>query len=229
MHKDYKKPYKIGDKYNRLKIIRIFKEPLKSNPKRILTKVECVCDCGGTTSTMITSLRNGKTKSCGCYFLEKVTTHGMVKTIEYNTYDSIKSRCLNINSRRFKDYGGRGIKCEWNTFEEFYKDMGDRPKGLSIDRIDNNGNYSKENCRWATPKEQARNRKTNILVKYNGEIKCLSEWSEIKKININTLRNRHKKGWNIKKMLETPADKKYNGHRKRNSDVSELKAIGTAL
>jgi len=146
----------------------------------------CRCDCGGDTLVSTARLRNGNTKSCGCL---TNTTHGMTGTKIYETWHSMKKRC---NNPRNKNYGERGISvCErWEKFENFYEDMGDQPEGLTIERIDNGGNYEPENCRWATQAEQTRNTRRSIRIKYKGEVKCVAEWSRIIGVPKNTLYRR---------------------------------------
>ena len=125
----------------------------------------------------------------------------------YKRWESIIRRCYNQNCKGYKFYGERGIKvCDrWlNNFENFHEDMGDCPIGMSLDRIDNNGNYCKENCRWATKKQQAQNRRSSRMITYKNETKCLKEWAEKFNIIRSTLDVRLNHGWDIEKALLTP-------------------------
>lgn len=151
---------------------------------------KCKCDCGNMIITSGHSLRLGRTKSCGCLQKEKVAEscfrHGYCtgkKTPEYNTWVSLIQRCVNPNSPSFYNYGGRGIKVDsnWvgeNGFIHFLSDMGNRPKGMTIDRYpDKNGDYTKSNCRWATDPQQARNRNTNRIVDGFGRSQIIEDWA----------------------------------------------------
>jgi hypothetical protein len=124
---------------------------------------ECICDCGGIVIVRLGNLRSGNSKSCGCFHSPR--THGQARknarTRSYRTWDAMIDRCRNPHSTSYYLYGGRGIAvCErWETFEGFFADMGEKPIGLSLDRTNNNGNYEKANCRWATSSQQNKNRR----------------------------------------------------------------------
>lgn len=198
----------IGQKFG---ILTVLSEVVERNKNgHILYIVKC--DCGKEKQVLGASLRSGMSRSCNkCPLL--TGTHGMWKSREFSIWSSLKDRCYNPNNPNYKNYGGRGITvCEkWlKSFENFYSDMG-KSNDLSVDRIDVNGNYCPENCRWATPTEQARNRTNNVLFLYRGEEKCASEWCEIYNMATSTFHNRLKRGWNIEKILEEPINIK---HRK---------------
>lgn len=152
----------------------------------------CDCDCGTQIEVCTASLRRGRTKSCGCLQKEVATKHGMSRSYTYVSWGAMIQRCTNPNDSAYKYYGERGINvCDsWLKFKNFFRDMGIRPKGLTLDRIDNSLNYSKANCKWATRMQQARNMRCNKMIEYQGKIKCLSEWVDISGIKRSTLENR---------------------------------------
>jgi len=123
-------------------------------------------------------------------------------------------RCYNNKNKSYEYYGGRGItvSLEWHDFKQFAIDMAGSYEGLSIDRIDNNLGYSKNNCRWATDKEQTRNARSNIMLTFNGEEKNLSSWCEEFGINYWAGMSRYKRGWTIEKILTTPVRAISTGH-----------------
>lgn len=168
----------------------------------------CKCDCGNEKIIMSSNLIRGLTKSCGCLQDESRTKHNMLNTRIYKIWEEMKCRCFNKNYKRYHDWGGRGIKVcdEWkNSFQAFYDwSMKHGYKdNLSIDRIDNDGNYEPSNCRWATCKEQNRNKRNNRLITYKGETHCLSEWVEILNLSKSAIEGRLKRGWSVEKTFTT--------------------------
>lgn len=129
--------------------------------------------------------------------------HGMYGTRIYHSWSAMKMRCLNPNYKEYNHYGERGITIcpRWMKFENFYKDMGDVPVGKSIDRINNNLGYYKENCKWSTPKEQANNRRSNRLITFNNKTLNIKQWSEELKTTRKTIYGRLDRGWSIEKAL----------------------------
>lgn len=175
--------------------------------------VRCRCECGNEKTVILKDLLRGHTRSCGCIQTEGVRrlkmTHGLSHTPTHNTWRGMVERCRNRNHQMYRLYGGRGIKvCErWLTFGNFLADMGEKPIGRSLDRINNNGNYEPENCRWATRLEQARNASTNRLLTYNGKTQNVPEWAEEIGMLADTLHMRLHRGWPTDRALTTPLRK----------------------
>lgn len=147
----------------------------------------CKCVCGKVLDVRGTDLLRGHKKSCGCLRarVPNNRTHGKSKSKIHLIWNTMKNRCNNPNVKSYSYYGGRGITvCErWQKFENFLADMGERPDGCSLDRIDNSKGYSPENCRWATKEEQANNKRNNVMVYFNGETHSVTQWA--KKLGIN--------------------------------------------
>lgn len=192
---------------------------IKKYPSGSKTLWKCLCDCGSEVLVYGSSLmkRNGGTKSCGCEARraigERSKTHGMTDTRAYNIWQAMRSRCRNQNTPAYSIYGARGITvCErWNnSFDNFIEDMGEPPDGYSIDRIDNDGDYTPENCRWANRIEQARNKSNNRRLTLNGETRLLIEWAEQLGIDQSSLRERLDK-WPLEAALTTPKKELKNG------------------
>lgn len=156
------------------------------------TRWKCVCDCGKETMVAAYNLAKSNTRSCGCLLATIRITHGMTNTRAYGIWKTMHQRCTNANREEYKNYGGRGIVvCErWKSFESFLEDMGHPPKGLTLERQDNNGSYCKENCRWATRKDQLNNRRNNRTITAFGKTQSVTLWAQEKGIPVTTLRNR---------------------------------------
>lgn len=195
----------FGKKFGRLSVI---KDGGRNKFGQILWG--CKCECGNVVSVVAARLNSGHSKSCGCLqadvTAERSSVHGFAsrknKSVEYNTWCSMKSRCYNVNDKRYKDYGGRGIRvcARWvYSFSNFLKDVGLKPEGKTLDRFpNNNGDYKQSNYRWATPAEQARNRRTSKLTVTDAKFirsskltsKDLSEKFKVGVNNINKIRQR---------------------------------------
>lgn len=197
----------IGKKFSKLTVLEECKERDKHN--KIMYK--CKCDCGKIVIVNGNNLRVGNSKSCGCMNHKPNMhnfKHGKIHTRLYRTYHGMKNRCYNKNNKDYKDYGCRGIKVcnEWlDDFMNFYNWAMENcyRDELTIDRIDVNGNYEPDNCRWITRDEQARNKRNNKNFTYKGETHCLSEWCRILKLNCSTVKNRiNIFNWSIDEALE---------------------------
>jgi hypothetical protein len=173
----------------------------------------CRCDCGRENVALGERLRRGATTSCGCYkldiFKDRITRHGMRKHPAYNTWRGMRERCGNPRNKTWLDYGGRGITvCErWrNSFEAFWEDMGPTwADGLSIDRIDANGNYEPLNCRWASRQQQSRNQRSNRLIETPWGVVSVAEAAERSGVSYKVICSRVKKGWPTDKIFDAVA------------------------
>ena len=189
--------YYIGKIYGRLTVLSISYD---KNTKKYTSL--CKCECGNIKEYDFACVKSGNTSSCGCYYKEvrgKATiTHNMSKSKEHKAWRHIKERCFNPNSDCYNNYGARGITmCQrWkDSFENFYADMGKAPSAKhSVDRIDVNGNYEPGNCRWATDKQQSRNRRITYYITYNGESRSTCDWEDLLGLKRGRLRAAYKKG-----------------------------------
>lgn len=180
--------------------------------------IKCVCDCGNVKVVREHSVLIGDSTSCGCFAIkmcsERTTTHGLSKNPLYKRWLGALNRCTDSRRKDYKHYGGRGIKLspEWSSNPEgiiqFIEDMGESfREGLELDRIDVNGDYCKENCRWVDRKTQTRNRREgfNHYIEYDGHKKCLAEWAEILGMDKEILGDRLVKlQWTVEKAFNTP-------------------------
>jgi hypothetical protein len=172
-------PLNPGDRFGLLVVIREVgtkKYPGAKDGRGSYRAFLCQCDCGKKVETSLGHLRSGHTRSCGC----AKSANKITELREYKVWQSMKQRCSNPKNRKYENYGGRGIQiCDrWTkSFRAFYEDMGGCPEGMSIDRIDNNGNYEPSNCRWATPSQQMNNTRAVKFIAYKGESLSISEWA----------------------------------------------------
>lgn len=199
-------------KFNRLtpiEFVRYHKSPSgKSHP---IWKFQC--DCGNTHEANAYLVRKGHTKSCGCLQVESRKSsqliHGGSRRGQYSrlyvVWNNMKQRCQDPNSTSYKYYGAKGVRVEWASYQDFVRDMESGwSAGLTIDRKDSSGNYSKGNCRWATIAEQNRNRSSNRYFELNGERMILEDWAKKLGIKPMTISARIKRGWSVEKSLTTP-------------------------
>lgn len=207
---------KVGDRFGRLVVI----EPpysYRSPSGQMKRKVRCKCDCGNVKDFYLDLLRRGHTTSCGCFSREdgkvRLVTHGASYTKLYSVRRTMIQRCTNVNSESYCRYGGRGIKVceEWlDSFEAFRKWAYENgyKEGLTIDRIDNNGDYEPSNCRLVSMKVQSNNRSDNIHYELNGVTHTLSEWCDIYSVNYDLVKQRMiSLNWPFRKALLTPKKK----------------------
>ena len=204
-----------GQTFGRLTIIE-----RAENAKNKATRWKSVCKCGNKIVVLASSLRSGRTKSCGCLNSETTAKrnflHGMSHSSEHNIWWAMIQRCYNPNNNAFDRYGGRGVTVcnEWrDNFMAFFNHVGPRPSSkYSIDRVDNDGNYEPNNVRWATRKQQADNKRNNHLIMFNGRLKNLTQWAKIVGVNKKTLFNRiNTLNWPIEKALTKPINRRLKG------------------
>ena len=186
-----------GKRFGRLVVLR---------PHTVSTQWVCLCDCGNIAIVKRQNLVRGSTRSCGCYRNEqrilRSKTHGESRTKLYRAWVAMKARCSDINHQSYRNYGGRGITfCdewkEYGPFRDWARSNGYR-SDLTLDRINNNGNYEPSNCRWTDVKTQSRNTRFNRM--WRG--KCAKEWSEVLNISYSRIKHRFEKGFSLEEALE---------------------------
>ena len=200
---------RTGMRYGNLVVKEFSHRQFRSSRHGYYLFWKCVCDCGNETIVLSNNLNKKNTTSCGCKSSRFVCkdinrTHGMYNSPEYISWRGMKDRCYLKSHKEYKRYGAIGITvCErWkNSFENFFEDMGKRPQGFSIERIDNLKGYSPENCKWASQKEQANNKSTNKFIEFEGKKLTIQQWAEKLQISHWTLRARLARGWPIEKTL----------------------------
>lgn len=197
----------LGVRYGRLVII----EHLGLTGACGKRQVRVRCDCGNEKAVMVALLRRGTTQSCGCLHRERAgdanRTHKLSATPIYRIWQAMHNRCKGTIKKSRKHYFDRGIKvCDrWNSFKNFYADMGQRPSPKhTVERIDNNGNYEPGNCRWATRAEQSLNTSVNRRISFDGQSLTAGEWAAQIGIKRQTIVQRLRRGWSIERTLTTP-------------------------
>jgi hypothetical protein len=198
-----------GHRYGMLTVISFSGLSKGRRPEKLW---DCRCDCGEHKTVRQNNLRSGHTKSCGCHMRAQTSKankkHGFARTPTYTCWRNMKSRCLNPRDAAYKNYGERGITvCDrWlKGFEYFLEDMGEKPGSeYSIERINTDGNYEPQNCKWATTFEQNRNYRKNVHIERDGRRQCLKDWASELRMKPCTLRARLKAGWSIEEAFYLP-------------------------
>lgn len=187
----------------------------------------CKCDCGNDRVVALDHLKCGDTTDCGCErkHISHWQKHGMYKSRLYTIWSLMKERCLNPKRKEYPIYGGRNITVcpEWLKFENFmeWSVKNGYSDELTIDRINNNGNYCPENCRWISKKEQSNNRRTNRLITFNGQTKTITQWANDNGLPYYILKNRlDKSGWPFERAISEPLNLRYSNKKKIGDDKS---------
>lgn len=202
-----KQVHQPGERFGRLTLVA--EDAMRAYQGRYKWIVRC--DCGELRSVVLQNLTHGHSTSCGCLAREatiaRSTTHGGVGSPEHNSWRQMRARCMNSRSQDYSDYGERGITiCDaWASFPQFLADMGPRPgTRYSLGRIDNDGPYSPENCRWENDVQQARNRRSSRLLTYQGKTQTLVAWAIEAGLKRSTLQRRiDVLGWSVEDALAT--------------------------
>lgn len=223
----------IGVRYGRLIVISYHskKETFNASRRRMRHYYTLKCDCGNEKVVCQDDFKYGNTKSCGCLkkeainaHVQKSTKHGQARRKKhhplYDRWSGMMARCYSPTATKYPDYGGRGIYVtkRWHVFKNYFEDMVNDfechvekfgQRNTYIDRIDNNGPYSKKNCRFVDARNSTRNKRSNIVLSYKGSKKIITDWANFIGIDRTTLEGRLKRGWSVERTLSTPISKSY--------------------
>ena len=196
---------KSGERYGRWLVLGRFKRESNSS------QAFCKCDCGTEKYVRFTHLKSGRSVSCGCYRKELYTVHGKSDFRIYQVWADMKGRCQNKKDRNYKNYGGRGVSVceEWQEFQPFmeWALVNGYADALTIERIDNNGNYEPDNCKWVMQSEQCQNRRSCNYITYKGITKNITQWAKETGLHRAVLYYRISSGWSIEKAFTTPSQR----------------------
>lgn len=198
-----------GRTYGRLTVIGL--DRTLDSRSKVRTLIRVLCSCGTIKVVDPHSVIRGRSSSCGCLNAqlssERRRSHGMTGTPTHRIWVGMVRRCYDHQATSYQRYGAKGVRvCDrWrNSFENFLSDMGERPGGMTLDRIDNSRGYEPGNCRWATVAEQARNRTDNHSLTFNGRTMVMTDWAKEIGISVFTLAGRLRSGWPVDRALTTP-------------------------
>lgn len=199
----------MEEKYGMLRVVS--EDGINRHGKKLW---RCLCDCGNVTTTVASDVRTGHTRSCGCQkHVGNGRTHGKRRTRLYAIWCNMKARCDNSANPSYHNYGGRGIAyCpQWSTFENFARDVGDPPENtLTLDRVNNNGDYEPGNVRWVSRRVQSRNTRQNVWVEIDGQTRCLYDWCRIYEIAAASVYRRLAKDEDIVSAITRPKASRFN-------------------
>ena len=209
----------MGMRFERLTVIGTA-EPIMNKRGEKLTRWLCRCDCGTIKVIRASELIGNRTLSCGCLGKERrkaaITKHGISNTRVYHAYLGMLNRCFDNTNDNYKSYGGRGITVcdEWkgeNGAENFYKWAMNNgyEDNLTLDRINVNGSYEPDNCRWVSMLVQNNNKRDNVFITHNGETRTMKEWSRITGIGYTTIKERIRRGWDSEIAITKPVDARF--------------------
>ena len=212
---------KSGQKFGRLTVIKLLYRNSHGDPVWL-----CQCECGTEKAILGPNLSN--TKSCGCLRREQLRTHGLRYTPIYNTWSNMLARCNKSTHKDYKHYGGRGIGVcsRWHKFENFFTDMNPRPKGMTLERKDNSGDYCPENCVWATRADQSKNKRSNVWLTAFGKTQILADWIKELKITRKSIKQYLAEGRSLEWIIQY-----FDNHRQAvltADQVREIRANVTA-